>query len=542
MSQRQVVLLLLLLVAPTALGHGSESHLDQPANHPDSPRSAPTRPSQPADTGTLPSGYTGPGTEPYRSFFEGTWLYGQASVTPLDGQVPVDMDADGDWVVWEDSRRSDIYAFSVKAGQGYYLTNDSAMQRFPRVSNGIVVWEDYRASNRSAVWMYDLATSETRRISGRSGEAVKPQTDGTIVAWTWLDDDRTDVHAYTLANSTEWAVASSDDREQDPFVVGGKVYWRAIRFNIWDILGFDVQANETFTATNDRYIQSPPFGNETGVSFLTQQALGGWKLHTYDPVGQTDVETKWALPSSKPVSMSRDHMILIARDVRYHQLVVRNLSNSVTTHVSGNLVLVTDPVISDEHVYAVVRTAQGVRLLDLAVSPFAFAPPPTLTVLTDTSFPWMQPMRVAGRLEAGPAWTAPLTFTYRVNGGTPQPIPPNTTWAFTLDNAGVPKGYHTVTIRATFREGPPVSQSFVLMVPQTFKGVDLPQTASAYHEAIVMGLARHYVLDNPGSWVLIPIVALLVAILLFRLWLSRASRPRRVRRKREPEYVRPDET
>src|SRR5581483_2554477 len=91
--------LLAPLAAPIALAH-SVSPSPSPLDLPQTSAHELAPPTQ---------GYTGPGREPLLSFFEGTWLYGQESATPLKEQAPVDLVGDGDWLVWEDANHSDIY-------------------------------------------------------------------------------------------------------------------------------------------------------------------------------------------------------------------------------------------------------------------------------------------------------------------------------------------------------------------------------------------------------------------------------------------------
>jgi len=209
-----------------------------------------------------------------------------------------------------------------------------------------------------------------------------------------------------------------------------------------------------------------------------------------------------------------------------------------SNHISGNLLLLTSPVLEGRTVYAIVRTTEGASLVMLEVSPFAFSKRPSLTISSPSSnSAWLRPVTVAGMLTAGSDFTEPTTFTYRLNEDPPQVIPPAKNWRFTLDPAGLNAGSHTVTVRATFREGPPVTASINLIIPAASSEVNVVDAGAAYHAARLLGEFQLYVLDNPASWALIPLVLILVAIAAFRFWLW--MKPRRQRG--IVEYVVPDE-
>lgn len=528
MSQRWVPhFLVALLLLPGALAHGGVE--DEDRYHP-GPRAQRVEPS-------VPQGYTGPGREPYMSYFEGVWLYGKLSATPLSDQRPVDMDADGDWVVWEDANRSDIYVFSQSAGQGFYITNDRVLQRHPRVSGDVVVYEDHRSITRPAIFAYFLDTGETRRLSELGASARQPSIDFPLVAW--LDENITnpDVWAHSLLNHTSWNLHPGTDRDNTPVVVGDRIFWRTYRYNLWDILGYDTQAEEEVQVTTDAEIQTAPFTNGEDLLFLTNYWDVGWSIEVFDPDTQTTRRPDIRVSDSSSTSASGDALLRLARDVDYSQLVIRNLTSGATNHVSGNLLFTTEPVIEGRTILAAVRTREGSSLLQLQVSPFALAKKPSLTITSPgANVPWLRPLAVQGLLQAGPEFTEPTTFTYRIDDQAPQVVPPGQSWRFTADPTGLEPGPHLVTVRATFREGPPVAASVVLSIPAPSQSVDVARAGPAFHAARLLSELNAYVLDNPASWFLIPLVLLLLALVSFRVWLW--LKPRR--RRAVAEYVPPD--
>lgn len=530
MSQRWAAFVLIgLLGAPSVLAHGGVEDEDRYfANRPDAEK--------PHEV-IVPEGYTGPGREPYLSYFEGIWLYGSVTSTPLGKQAPVDLDVDGDWVVWEDANRSDIYAYNIPAGEGFYIQSDAAQQHHPRVSDGVVVFEDFRGY-RSSIYAYFLDTGELRRLSNTTNDVTEPDIDYPIV--TWLDANVTnpDVWAYSLLNNTAWNVHPGTDRDSNPVVAGGQIYWRTYRYNLWDIMGYDPETDEVIQVTTDAAIQSAPFSNGEDVMYLTNEWEQGWRLERFDDRLGLSRRTSVALPDSRAVSASGDAILRTVQDVDYAELVIRNLSNGASNHITGNLLLLGSPVLDGRTVFAPVRTTDGAVLVMIEVSPFALSKRPTLTIASPASTSvWVRPITVSGLLAAGSDFTEPTTFTYRVNDEPPQIIPPARNWRFTLDPAGIEPGRHIITVRATFREGPPVVSSIALIVPAPSSEVDVARLGPAFHAARLLGEFEFYIKNNPASWVLIPTALLILAVGVVRLWLY--VKPRR--RKGVVEYVVPDD-
>ncbi|GEM_PF-3733032 len=521
----------LLLVLPSVAAHGGI-----PDGHPNAPTPAPSQP----DLAPPTQGYTGPGSVPYLSFFQGAWLYGQSSATPLGPQIPRAIKGSGDWLAWEDAASGRVFAYNVPAGAGYFVGNASTIQRNPAISGTTLVWEENRPRQTAQIMSYDLATGQLRQVSRGPGNHRNPSIDGTLVAW---EDDRngtTDIWGYDFSNDTEFPVYQSPDKDQDPLVVGDQVFFRSFRFNVWDVRGVDLapEGNGTFEVTADPEIQGPPFSDGHGVYFLDQYLQLAWTLARYDPQTGRAAETTIHLQDAAPTPVSGDHLLQVSRDDAYSQLVVRNLTTSTATHVSGNLALVGTPFLQDRTAFFAVHTTNGTSLVALDVSPFAFGRPPSLTVTSPGAlYPWVRPVAVQGILSTGPGWSEPVTFTYQVDGGAPVAIPPAESWHATLDNAEQAPGNHVVTFRATFREGPPVSASIALQVPLPAANVDVEKAGEQFHSARVLGAVNDFVLANPAAYVLLVAGLALLVLVLVRVWLAlRRSRARYV-----IEYVPPED-
>lgn len=517
-------LLLLLVATPSALAHNEDGSVDDAAYVEDPEQHAPE------------TGYTGPGREPYLSFFNGAWLYGTASASPLGDQVPRDMTGAGDWLVWEDAARSDIYAYNIPAGNGLYITSDAFVQRNPVITGNVVLWEDYRGGE-ARIYAYFLDTAETRRISDGPGNHRNPSAYGTLVAW---EDDRNgtrDIWAARLDGTAPFPIHEGPDRESDPLVLDEVVYYRTYRFNVWDIRAHDVRTNDTWEITSDVSINHAPFTNGRDVYFLTQY-FSAWELDRYDVRRERVFETPLKFQDATRKSIENDRMLVTVQDLGgVVQLVARNLTNGASTHVTGSLRLVTDPHLQDNVAYAAVATRNGTSLLALKISEFAWGTQPQLTITSPGRIaPWLEPVTVRGFLTTGPGWTEPATFTVTVNGGAPQVIAPARQWATTLDPRGFDPGVYSVSVRATFREGPPVTAGFSLLIPFPEDTVDVEQAGPAYHAARALATFNQYIGNNPAAYLIIPLILLAAALIVMRLWLVLRDRRDRF----VAEYVPPD--
>lgn len=526
-----LVLVLVALVVPS-LAPGAWGHSeDEGADHA-------VAPAPPGEETLAPSaGYTGPGGAPYVNFFEGVWFYGTVAVTNLANQYPVNIRGAGDWLVWEDAVRGDIFAYNIPAGAGQYLTTDKALQRNPSISDDVVVWEDYRNSTHADVYAYWLQTGEVRRISAGPGNHHSPVIKGSLVVWEDDRDRNGDLWAYNIETGAQYPLVVSPDRESDAVIVGDYVFYRTYRFNVWDIHAIHLVTNETQEVTSDLAINGAPFSNDEEVFYLTQ-FFTAWKLDHYSPETGETTSTSFRFQDTTGLSITGDHLLSAVRDRIFRQLVAMNVTTGQSTHVSGSVSVTTEPWLDDRTAYMTAVTHDGVALITFQISPFAFSTPPTLHISSPRSgAPWLQALLVEGILKSDGSWQEPATFTYRVNGGPPTAIPYAERWRFTLDPEGVAAGSHQITIRATFREGPAVQQTLLVFIPQAGSSVDITKAAEDFHAARVVQTMNLWVLDNPASYAIAILIILLIIVVCVRLYVHFKPRTQ----KSLVEYVPPVE-
>lgn len=510
-------------MAPLAAGDVEEPSEPIPAGHA-------------SDEPDYNAGYTGPGREPYFNFFQGIWVYGQITSTPLDQQAPRTIRGDGDWLTWEDKNSGDVYLHNIPAGTGFFVKRDDALQRAPDLSGDIVVWEDHGNRTGIDIEAYDITTGERRTLTPGPGSNRNPSIDGSLVAWE-SDRNRTaDLWAYDFENDTQFPLVVGADRESDPLVLDGKVYYRSYRFNVWDLFVADPYTGGIEQLTSDAGIQGAPFTNREDVLYVSQTDFG-WQLRILDTATLESAATGIKLPDTTFTPAEGDHLIVTARDDGAMQIVTRNITTGENRHVTGGFRLVADPWLQDGIVYLAVRTTNGTSLLSVQVSPFAWTPRPELTIFSPaTGTRWTSPLSVSGLFKKPAEWVEPATFTYRIDDEPPVAIAPTERFRFLLDPTGFTTGGHTVTIRATFREGPPVEQSVILIVPRVEETLDVEQLAEIYHSQVVASAMRQYVTSNPLSFALLALVLVLLVVLVLRLWLFLKPKRRRV----VVEYVPPE--
>jgi beta propeller repeat protein len=474
-------------------------------------------PQTPSDIIPPANGYTGPGRTPYVNFFQGTWIYGEATATPIGDQLPLTMRGSGDWMVWEDQAKGDIFAYNVPAGTGQYVSTDAGLQRNPDISGNTIVWEDYRNNSRVDVYAYFLDTGEERLLSTGPGNHLTPRIDGNIVAWVDDRNKHLDIYGYNLTNRTEFPIYVGSDRESDPLVLGNHVYFRTYRFNVWDVMDVDLATMRARQLTSDLAIKSAPFTDGHDVLYLTEY-LNAWRLDRYDPSTGAITPTKLHFQDTTPLQVEGNHLIDAVRSNLMRELVAENVSSGETQHVSGDLPLTTEPFLTNGTVYGAVKTVNGTDILAIRVSPFAYAQAPRLQINNPKNgMPWVGDVVVDGNLIGG-GFTTPATFTYRVDDGAPQAIPSTDHFRFQLDPSGEDPGSHTVTIRATYREGPPVERSFSLLVPRASDTVDIQKAAQQFHAARVFAAVNTIFIQNPAIYFVILLALLVVAMLAVRVY------------------------
>jgi len=155
---------------------------------------------------------------------------------------------DGRYIAWiEDAGGTGLVVYDTRTGE-----TRQAVPPAPRAITGVsadrgrVVF-GMEAGDRQSIFLYDVASGQTRRLSSARGKQAYPEISGDLVVW---DDTRNetnpyyvydhDVYLYDLATGTETALAGGPTWSGDPQIDGSHVVWTEWRNNRWEVLAVEV--------------------------------------------------------------------------------------------------------------------------------------------------------------------------------------------------------------------------------------------------------------------------------------------------------------
>ena len=105
----------------------------------------------------------------------------------------------------------------------------------PMVSNGRIVWADYRNGNAD-IYLYDVNTGSEQDIYVGPGEQTEPFMDGDRVVWEDFQNDTSEIMAYNLATSQSLQISDDSNLDFSPSVGGNWVaYLENTGININDV-------------------------------------------------------------------------------------------------------------------------------------------------------------------------------------------------------------------------------------------------------------------------------------------------------------------
>lgn len=174
--------------------------------------------------------------------------------TDAGGEEAHDPAIDGNLVVWTvlpvyPAYESKVRMMNLATGEERELYHlDNLFVSRPSISGGRIVWTQRMEDRSLAVVLYDVAAGTTRRITTSAARpSWDPRISGGLVAW---EDGRNstsrrmpenDIYAYDLASGREVAVATGTNHQGWPSVDGGRVVWTELANGRWEIRAAMVQ-------------------------------------------------------------------------------------------------------------------------------------------------------------------------------------------------------------------------------------------------------------------------------------------------------------
>jgi beta propeller repeat protein len=176
---------------------------------------------------------------------------------------------DGDTVVWLDARNAppnsslpvdpvyDIYAYNIKSGMETRITSNTTAERYNGVgiSGKYIVWSDVRHAGRQVpmtaeqftehpynteIYLYNLETSEERRITNNPRTDRMPVIDGNRIIWERDEAfQRNNIYMYDIETGLETQVTHSSFVWYGYSISGNRIVWgdnRASRGSTYDNL------------------------------------------------------------------------------------------------------------------------------------------------------------------------------------------------------------------------------------------------------------------------------------------------------------------
>lgn len=149
------------------------------------------------------------------------------TVSPAGGAASA-CDISGRVVVWQDVRNghdSDIYAYDLDSSLETKLTTTGTDQTLPRIDAGIVVWQDATSATNSDIYAADLATGAVTQVTAdESVQWFADVADGRIV---WMDErdghNNTEIYLHDVASAVTTRVTRHDGWSGNPTIDGNRI-------------------------------------------------------------------------------------------------------------------------------------------------------------------------------------------------------------------------------------------------------------------------------------------------------------------------------
>ena len=95
-------------------------------------------------------------------------------------------DVSGDWVVWNNgsSQNGDIHAYNLVTTEHVTVTQDSAVQWYPKIDGNLLTWTDgRRGPEYRDIYGFDMETRQEFPLVAGSQPAYAQDIDGNILTW-----------------------------------------------------------------------------------------------------------------------------------------------------------------------------------------------------------------------------------------------------------------------------------------------------------------------------------------------------------------------
>jgi beta propeller repeat protein len=160
----------------------------------------------------------------------------------------------GRWVVWGELTAQhgwDVMALDRRELTMPYACADDGTQKWPAISESLVVWQDRRSGNWD-IWGSRLPDGDPFPICRDPGDQTEPAVSGNRVVWMDRGSNHSsDIRGIDLETMTPFTVTAARDRQAGPAISGTIVVWEDFRRGQWDIYGTDLAQGKEFAVCTD---------------------------------------------------------------------------------------------------------------------------------------------------------------------------------------------------------------------------------------------------------------------------------------------------
>ncbi len=169
------------------------------------------------------------------------------------------VDLSKDYAVWmnEGDQEYAIVVYDLDNHSEKRIENNGYKKTEPKVDGNIVVWIDYRNSEKGDVYLYDLQKKEEKRLTTDGAVPEDVNVDGNVVVWTDKRNGQSDVYAYNLSGG-KLIQLSASGKASSPAVSKNYVVWQDQRNGNWDIYGYSLSTGKEEQITKNSAGQLHP--------------------------------------------------------------------------------------------------------------------------------------------------------------------------------------------------------------------------------------------------------------------------------------------
>ncbi len=138
---------------------------------------------------------------------------------------------DWPWVVWQRrdvrnvSAPHQLYAKNLISGEERFVDPTTTDQLDPQVETDRVVWQDWRDVGPGEIYLQDLETSNSTRITENPAGQYRPSISGPVVVWQDNRNGQLDLYSFDLRNRSETRLTETPYDESSPVINGQWVFF-----------------------------------------------------------------------------------------------------------------------------------------------------------------------------------------------------------------------------------------------------------------------------------------------------------------------------